>query len=211
VCLFGFVFAWFVHCEEWGVEVSHYYCVRFHVCFYKCGCPWIWGIDVQNWEFNLVDVSFDKLCNVFPHHFWYLLAENMFCWILLAWLLQLVSWDHLLGNFSPAFYFEVVSVFVIEVCFLYAAKFGSCLNIQSLSSCFFFLFVCLLFIRELCPLMLRNIRDQWLLLPVIFVVRGWIMFVCFSSFCFVVRRLISSFFLGIVSLLVLKFSFCYPL
>jgi hypothetical protein len=39
-----------------------------------------------------------------------------------------------------------------------------------------------------------------------FVVRGRIMFVCFSSFGFIVSRLISSFFLGIVSFI---FSFYY--
>jgi hypothetical protein len=47
------------------------------------------------------------------------------------------------------------------------------------------------FYWELSPLMLRHIKDQCLLLHVIFVVRGGIMFVWFSSFGFVVRRLIS--------------------
>jgi hypothetical protein len=49
-----------------------------------------------------------------------------------------------------------------------------------------------------------------MLLPVIFVVRGGIMPVWLSSFGFVVR-LVSCFFLGAVSLLVLEFSFYYPL
>ena len=43
------------------------------------------------------------------------------------------------------------------------------------------------------------------------VVRGGIMFVCFSSFGFVVKRLISCFFLGVVFHLVVDFSFYYPL
>jgi hypothetical protein len=48
---------------------------------------------------------------------------------------------------------------------------GSSLHIPS---------VCLfLFIGELSPLTLRDIRDQWLLLPVIFVIIGKIMFVYF--------------------------------
>jgi hypothetical protein len=37
------------------------------------------------------------------------------------------------------------------------------------------------------------------------------MFVCFFSFEFVVKRLISCFFLGVVSLYVLEFSFYFPL
>jgi hypothetical protein len=45
-----------------------------------------------------------------------------------------------------------------------------------------------------------------------FVVKVGITFVSFSSFGFVVKRLLSCFFLGVVSLLVLEdFSFSYPL
>jgi hypothetical protein len=50
---------------------------------------------------------------------------------------------------------------------------GSCLHIQSVSLC--------LFIGELSPLMLRDIKEMRLLLPVIFVVRGGIMVVWLSS------------------------------
>jgi hypothetical protein len=50
------------------------------------------------------------------------------------------------------------------------------------------------FLGELSPLMLRDIKEM-LLLPVIFVVRGGIMFVWLSSFGFV-ERLLSCFFLG---------------
>jgi hypothetical protein len=47
----------------------------------------------------------------------------MFIYPILEWILQLVSWDHLLGKNFPAFYSEVVSVFITEVHFLYAAKY----------------------------------------------------------------------------------------
>ena len=52
---------------------------------------------------------------------------------------------------------------------------GSCSRSQSVSLC--------LFIGELSPLMLRDIKEQWLLLPVIFI------FVWLSSFRFVERLL----------------------
>ena len=74
---------------------------------------------------------------------------------------------------------------------------GSYLHIESVSLC--------LFIGELSPLMLRDIRDQGWLLSVTFVGRGEIIPVCFSSFGFVVKKLIFCFFMGIVSFLVLDF------
>jgi hypothetical protein len=49
----------------------------------------------------------------------------------------------------------------------------SCLGIQYVSVC--------LFIGELSPLMLRDIKEKLLLLPVIFVVRGVILLVWLSS------------------------------
>ena len=81
---------------------------------------------------------------------------------------------------------QVVSVFVTEVGFLYTAKFWVCLHIQSISLYHF--------IGELIPLRLGDMKDQCLLIPVIFVVRGRIMFVWLSSYGFVERRLISCFF-----------------
>ena len=48
------------------------------------------------------------------------------------------------------------------------------------------------FLGELSPLMLRDIKEM-LLLPVIFVVRGGIMFVWLSSFGFVERLLLCFF------------------
>jgi hypothetical protein len=46
---------------------------------------------------------------------------------------------------------------------------GLCLHVLSFSLC--------LFIGELIPLMLRDIKEKSLLTPIIFVVRGGIMFV----------------------------------
>jgi hypothetical protein len=90
-----------------------------------------------------------------------------------------------LENCFAAFYSEVVSVFVTEVSFLYAENTGSSLH---------WIVCCLcLFIGELSPLMLRDIKEKSLFLPVIFVVKGGIMFVWFSSFGFVERRSLSCF------------------
>ena len=79
---------------------------------------------------------------------------------------------------------------------------GSCLYVQSVSLC--------LFIGEWSPLMLRDIKKKWLLLPVIFVVRGRIMFVWLSPFGFV-ERLPYWFFYSAVSCIVLVFFTHYPL
>ena len=55
------------------------------------------------------------------------------------------------------------------------------------------LLVYVFLLGELSPLMLRDIKEKLLLLPVIFVVRGRIIFVWLSSFGFV-ERLLSCFF-----------------
>ena len=62
---------------------------------------------------------------------------------------------------------------------------GSCLCSQPVSLC--------LFSGELSPLILRDIKEKLLLLPVIFVVRVGILFLRLSSFRFV-EGLISCFF-----------------
>jgi hypothetical protein len=80
---------------------------------------------------------------------------------------------------------------------------GSCLHIQCGSLC--------VFIGKLSPLMLRDIKDQFLLPPVIIVVKGGIMFVGFSSLEFLMRRSNCYLFLGLVFLLILEFSFYYAL
>ena len=78
---------------------------------------------------------------------------------------------------------------------------GSCLCSQSISLC--------LFIGELSPLILRDIKEKLSLLPVNFVVRVGILFLWLFSFRFVEGLL--CFFSGIISLLVLDFSLYYPL
>jgi hypothetical protein len=77
------------------------------------------------------------------------------------------SWDHLLGKIFPAFY-SVVSAFITQACFLYAANAGSCFHILFVSLC--------LFIGVMSPLILRDIKEKLLLLPVLF-------FVVFCCFC----------------------------
>ena len=67
-----------------------------------------------------------------------------------------------------------------------------------------------LFIGELSPLILRDNKEKYLLLPVIFVVRVGILFLWISSFRFV-EGLLSCFFYGVISLLVLEISLYYPL
>jgi hypothetical protein len=62
---------------------------------------------------------------------------------------------------------------------------GTCLCDQSLSPC--------LFIAELSPLIIRDIKENMLLFPVIFVVRVGILFMWLSSFRFV-ETLLSCFF-----------------
>ena len=91
-----------------------------------------------------------------------------------------------LENCFPVLYSEVVFVFDTEV-FPVCSKMPDLgLSIQAVILC--------LFAGELSPLMLRDIKEKWLLLPVIFVVRGGIMFVWLSSFGFVERSLLSCFF-----------------
>jgi hypothetical protein len=50
-----------------------------------------------------------------------LLVESLF-YLILDWVLQLLSWVCLLGNLFPALYSDKLSIFVAEVCFLYAAE-----------------------------------------------------------------------------------------
>jgi hypothetical protein len=94
--------------------------------------------------------------------------------------------------FFLAFYSEVV-------CLCHWGVFPLCSKILGhvyLSSLLVYALSMSQFFGELSPLMLSNIKNQWLLLPIIFLVRSGIMFVWLSSFWFVERRLISSFFLG---------------
>ena len=63
---------------------------------------------------------------------------------------------------------------------------------------------------ELIPLLLRDIKEKKLLLPVISVVRVGILFLWLFSFRFV-EGLLSCFFCGIISLLGFEFSLYFPL
>ena len=82
--------------------------------------PFNVGIDVQNLEFILVDFSFDEYVVSFTIFF-----EN-FGWNSFLLDTSIASPTCFLGPFfgffSLDFYFEVLSVFVTEVYFLYAAK-----------------------------------------------------------------------------------------
>ena len=86
---------------------------------------------------------------------------------ILEWLPQLVSWDHLLGKlFSNLLLWG-------SVCLCHWGTFPVCskmLGPMYLSSLLVYVFL-------LSWLLLRDIKEKWLLLPVIFVVRGRIMFV----------------------------------
>jgi hypothetical protein len=86
-------------------------------------------------------------------------------------------------------------------------KVGSCLCYHSVSLC--------LFIGELSPLILRDIKEKSLLLPVIFVVRVGILFMWLSSLDLLKDYFLGFFFffffLSLVSIVVLEFSLYYPL
>ena len=110
---------------------------------------------------------------------------------IIEWLFHLVSWKYLLGNFFPDFSSEVGSVFVTKEGFLYAAKPGFCLCIQSISLCLL-LGNWIHFYEEIL-----KTSDCWLF-PVTFVVWGGIMFILLSSLGFVERRFLSWFLYGVV-------------
>ena len=90
------------------------------VTFYEYGCPRIWSINVQNWEFPLVDFSFDEYEVSVP------IFLITFAWMSILFSIRMATPTCVLGPFvwknCPAFYSEVVSVFVTVVHFLYAAK-----------------------------------------------------------------------------------------
>jgi hypothetical protein len=87
---------------------------------------WMWmplhlGIDVQDWDFLLVDFSFDEYEVSFPISFgnFWLKAYFIRYWNDNS---SLFFGTIFLENFFPAFYSEVVSVFISEVCFLYVSE-----------------------------------------------------------------------------------------
>ena len=128
----------------------------------------------------------------------------IFGWKSILFNIRMATPAYFLGQFAVNFFFSSLLLWGsvclwhdTEVCFLYAAKCWFCLLIQSVSRWFF--------IWELSALMVRDIKEKGLFLTVIFIVTGRIMCVWLSSFGFVVRILISWFFLGAVSLLILEF------
>ena len=88
-------------------------------------------------------------------------------------------------NCFPVFYSEVVSVL--------SMRWVSCIQQNAGLVYVTSLFIYVYFIGELSPLILRDIMEKKLLLPVIFVVRVGILFMRLSSFRFV-ERLLSFFF-----------------
>ena len=72
-------------------------------------------------------------------------------------------------------YSEEMSVFEVEVCFLYVARRMDSVVISNL--------LVFLFIGELSPFILKNINDQGLLFPVILVFIVGDVIVCVFPFC----------------------------
>jgi len=141
--------------------------------------------------------------SVLPHLFLCLLVENRF-YSILEWLLQLASSDHSLGKlFSSLLLWGSYCLFLWRV-FPVGSKM---LGPHWISR----LLICVFLLGELSPLMLRDIKEQWLLLPVLFLFGCEIMFVCLSSLFFSFAKWLVSFFKGVACLLVLGFNIYYPL
>ena len=91
------------------------------VCSCECGCPCIWSIDVQNWEFLLVYFFFDQYEVSFL-----ILFDNFWLKVPFIWYWNGYSSLFLgticMENCFPALYSEVGLVFVTVVDFLYAVK-----------------------------------------------------------------------------------------
>ena len=67
-----------------------------------------------------------------------------------------------LENLFPALYTEIINIIAAEMCFFHIENDGFCLCIHSISL--------YLFTVELSPMILRDINDQWLLLPALLLV-----------------------------------------
>jgi hypothetical protein len=108
--------------------------------------------------------------------------------------LMTLGWKSILFNIrmaTPAYFFRpfawkiVFQPFILRYWLSFSLRWvsckqenvGSCLCSQSVSLC--------LFIGELSPLILRDIKEKSLLLPIIFVVKVGILFLWLSSFRFV--------------------------
>ena len=116
-----------------------------------------------------------RKCSVCPHLAWKLLVESLFYWIL-GWQLCLFLGSICLEDFFPFLLWD--SVFVIEVCFLYEAKFWILFVYQVCCHMSFYRGLEFIYIDS---------QDRWLLVPGMFPFAGGFMFLWLSCFCFLVR------------------------
>jgi hypothetical protein len=101
------------------VEGSHYYCVRWNVCFElyysflnECGCPCIWSIDVQNLEFILVGFPFDEY-EVSFRIFFFLIT---FGWKSILFDIRMAILGCFFGTFSEKTFFSLLLWFSVCLC-----------------------------------------------------------------------------------------------
>jgi hypothetical protein len=138
---------------------------------------WIWvllhfGHICSELRFSLGGLSPWWIWSVPLHHAWEVLVESQFYWILGGQVL-LVSMCHLLGRtFSILWPWDSAS-FLLKSVYCMKKNAGSFLCIHSVSIC--------LFIGELSPLILRNIKERWLLAPDMFI--WWLVSLCFWLCC----------------------------
>jgi ABC-type branched-subunit amino acid transport system permease subunit len=129
------------------------------------------------------------------------LFESWF-YLILEWLLQLVCWDHFLRKL-----FSNLLLWGSD-CLYYWGVLPLCS--KRLSPVYLFSLLVYVFLRQLSPLILRNIKEKWLLLIAIFVVRGGISFLCGYLLLGLLKDYFLVFFQGVVSVLMLVLSICYP-
>ena len=172
-----------------------------NVCFfYKCGYPCPWGIYVQNCDVILVDFSFHKYEVFFPIFFFI-----NFGWKSILLEIILVTPAFFLGSVCLQNFFFPSPLLWGNVYLYCWGVFLVCSRMQNDASCFCIHSVSLcLFIGDMSALMLRDINDQRLLIPVILML---VVIVCvvFTG----VKLFIFCVFLCVVNLLGLEFSFKY--
>ena len=120
---------------------------------------------------------------------------------LLEWQCQLASWDHLLGRtFSSLFVWG-------SDCICYWGRFLECKEMLDLVLISSLLALCS-FIDEFSSLILKNIKDRWLVVPVMFGFCSWhYVHMVLSFWPFKKMIIIFVFRFGVCTLLVLEFSF----
>jgi hypothetical protein len=137
------------------------------------------SIDVQNWEFILVNFSFHEYEVSLLIFFDKLILNVAFIWHSNSYSTFFLA-TICLENFFHPFTVRCLSLSLRWVSCM-QQNVGYYLCNHSVSLC--------LFIGELSALILRDIKEKQLLLPVIFVVRVGILFKWLSSFRFVERLL----------------------